>query len=668
MQSHRIELYGQVIELPAPKVFANSIHKVFNPIENNWHNKIINNFYNIFENLDEVYENSDKLARDVLSESVNAAMGILAKNSIYDVDEQKFIECYLSKYDVWDDHFEMVASQYESIIEETAQKDAYRTQRRLNRRKLVGFGPAPSMENGYRSPQQYADFSNAVDNIGHGIFNMMAKGLTAIGNSIKKDEIFKNPKTVKSIDSAVCSIILASKEAVVDALNERYDGAIHHYTKEEMQKASAIVTNVENGRIPKSDIKQTLLHGLQVFPYCRGVYALLLREFGSDGGGLDQVIQYFGMAALRDEKRKLIEAQKSGVEAMPIDGCKKKLLELAEYAKFIGYDEFDGEAKVILETAIKKEFERRRDSVNLDSVVACRANLPILAKVASEIGYQKFEAEAKVILHRAAKRDFRLEAGKYSLETPEDCETNLPRLKAFAKDVGFISFESWSAEVQEQAAKHAAEIAKQRNGARLRWAFILLIIGGIGLSRWVGHLENSESRRDKVVSHAPNAIERPSDAVVATPQQVEPQGSSEQNDVQANSGTAALGSSGITFDPGDVEEAPQSTNVENTPQSEEDRARAARIAELEKHNLVGAVAIYNQYTAIFRMNPKTSKMEVYAFPNGGSVYNQIVPICGDRSLCAISEFNKEWANNLMFDGVTAQFLITGVVLGVVKIE
>ena len=435
-----------------------------------------------------------------------------------------------------------------------------------------------------------------------------------------------------------------------------------------MQKASAIVTNVENGRIPKSDIKQTLLHGLQVFPYCRGVYALLLREFGSDGGGLDQVIQYFGMAALRDEKRKLIEAQKSGVEAMPIDGCKKKLLELAEYAKFIGYDEFDGEAKVILETAIKKEFERRRDSVNLDSVVACRANLPILAKVASEIGYQKFEAEAKVILHRAAKRDFRLEAGKYSLETPEDCETNLPRLKAFAKDVGFISFESWSAEVQEQAAKHAAEIAKQRNGARLRWAFILLIIGGIGLSRWVGHLENSESRRDKVVSHAPNAIERPSDAVVATPQQVEPQGSSEQNDVQANSGTAALGSSGITFDPGDVEEAPQSTNVENTPQSEEDRARAARIAELEKHNLVGAVAIYNQYTAIFRMNPKTSKMEVYAFPNGGSVYNQIVPICGDRSLCAISEFNKEWANNLMFDGVTAQFLITGVVLGVVKIE
>ena len=141
MQSHRIELYGNIIDLPAPRVFANSIYRIFNPIENNWHNRIIDNFYNIFKNLDDVYENSEKIAQEVLSESVSAALGTLAENSIYDVDEKNFIECYLNKYDIWDNHFEMVASQYESLIEETAQKDAYRTQRRLHRSKLVGFGP-----------------------------------------------------------------------------------------------------------------------------------------------------------------------------------------------------------------------------------------------------------------------------------------------------------------------------------------------------------------------------------------------------------------------------------------------------------------------------------------------------------------------------------------------
>ena len=92
MQSHRIELYGNIIDLPAPRVFANSIYRIFNPIENNWHNRIIDNFYNIFKNLDDVYENSEKIAQEVLSESVSAALGILAENSIYDVDEKNFIE------------------------------------------------------------------------------------------------------------------------------------------------------------------------------------------------------------------------------------------------------------------------------------------------------------------------------------------------------------------------------------------------------------------------------------------------------------------------------------------------------------------------------------------------------------------------------------------------
>ena len=101
MQSHRIELYGNIIDLPAPRVFANSIYRIFNPIENNWHNRIIDNFYNIFKNLDDVYENSEKIAQEGRSESVSAALGILAENSIYDVDEKNFIECYLNKYDIF---------------------------------------------------------------------------------------------------------------------------------------------------------------------------------------------------------------------------------------------------------------------------------------------------------------------------------------------------------------------------------------------------------------------------------------------------------------------------------------------------------------------------------------------------------------------------------------
>ncbi len=400
MQSHRIELYGNIIDLPAPRVFANSIYRIFNPIENNWHNRIIDNFYNIFKNLDDVYENSEKIAQEVLSESVSAALGILAENSIYDVDEKNFIECYLNKYDIWDNHFEMVASQYESLIEETAQKDAYRTQRRLHRSKLVGFGPAPSMENGYRSPQQYANFSNAVDNIGHGIFNMMAKGATAIGNSIKKDEIFKNQKTVKSIDSAVCSIIFASKAAVIDALNERHDGIIHNYTKEEVQKASAILSNVENGRVPESDIKKEILGLFTIYPYDDRIYKHLLTKFGADSGRLDTVAEYFGISSLANEKEKI--------------------------------------------------FQTKLNDVNLSSIDSIQSNIRTFRDFANKIGYLGYEKDLEELLDVAREKDFQMEVAKYQLRTHSECDQNLVALEKYANKIGYSRFADWAAQVRKK--------------------------------------------------------------------------------------------------------------------------------------------------------------------------------------------------------------------------
>lgn len=414
MQSHRIELYGNIIDLPAPRVFANSIHRLFNPIENNWHNRIIDNFYNIFKNLDDVYENSDKLAQEVLSESVSAALGILAENSIYDVDEQNFIECYLNKYDIWDNHFEMVASQYESIIEETAQKDAYRTQRRLNRSKLVGFGPAPSMENGYRSPQQYANFSNAVDNIGHGIFNMMAKGVTAIGNSIKKDEIFKNPTTVKALDSAVSSIILASKAAVIDALNERNGGAIHNYTKEEVQKANAILANIENGRIPRPDIQKEILGLFAIYPYDERIYKHLLTKFGADSGKLDTVAEYFGISSLANEKEKI--------------------------------------------------FRSKLNDANLSSVDAIQSNLKLFRDFANNIGYSGHEKDLEELLDVAREKEFQLEVAKYQLRTPSELDQNIPILENYAQNINYKKFTSWASNMRGEleAAQKQQEIKQQQ--------------------------------------------------------------------------------------------------------------------------------------------------------------------------------------------------------------
>lgn len=394
IQPHRIELFGHIIDLSAPKVFANSIHRTWRPIEEKWHNLINDDFYKIFENLDDVYENSDKLAQNVLEESVNAALGILTENSIYDIDERNFLENYLSKYEIWDEHFELVASQYESIIEETAQKDAYRTQRRLNRSKLVGFGPAPSLENGYRSPQSYANFSNTVDNIGHGIFNMMAKGITAIGNSIKKDGIFKSPATVKAIDSAVSSIILASKAAVIDALNERHSGVIHNYTKEEEQKANAILVNVENGRIPESDIKNQILSLFAIYPYDERIYKYLLTKFGVDSGRLDAVADYFGISGLANEKEKIFRSKLNDANLSSVDAIQSSIGLFRDFANNIGYSGCEKDLAELLDLVREKEFQMEVAKYQLRTISEWDQNIPILEKYAHGINYKKFTSWA----------------------------------------------------------------------------------------------------------------------------------------------------------------------------------------------------------------------------------------------------------------------------------
>lgn len=400
MQSHRIELYGHIIDLPAPKVFANSIRSTFKPIERKWHQIIIDDFYKIFKNLDDVYENSDKFAQDVLSESVNSALGILAKHSIYDVDERIFTDDYLRKYEVWHKYFEVIASEYESLIEETAQKDAYRTRRRLNRSRLVGFGPPPSKENGYRTAQSYANFSNTVDNIGHGIFNMMAKGVTAIENSIKKDEIFKSPRTVEAIDSAVCSIISASKEAVIDVLNERYGGVVHTYTAEEMQKANAILINVENGRIPDSDVQKQILSLFAIYPYDERIYTHLLIRFGPDDGSLDKAAEYFGISILEDEKEKI--------------------------------------------------FQSKLEEIDVSSVSAINSNIFFLEKFANNIGYSGYGKIIKKLLDATREKEFKLEVTKYELRNPTDFDENLSKLEKYACQIGYDHFEEWAAEVREK--------------------------------------------------------------------------------------------------------------------------------------------------------------------------------------------------------------------------
>ncbi|WP_233808927.1 hypothetical protein [Paraburkholderia sp. HP33-1] len=405
MQPNKIEIFDSFIEISCDKVNTNSIHKEFNSLTREQVNLLESNFYTRFANLDELYEKSDELAYDVLRKAIDQAMKSLATHEIYEIAEKQFLSRFVEPYATWEEDFEPIAAQYEAIVENTAELDAHRTARRQNRRQWVGF----NQEAVYQ-----ADAKNVISNVGHGVFNLMAKGVTAIGNSVKKDEIFKSRKTVSQIINGVTNIINAAFLGTIDAINSVKPGTVYAYSAEEISKSKALVESVENGRIPMEKIPLNLIHAINFYPYSQKIYTLLFQNCGGDKGRLDAIITYFGMKNLDAEKRKL--------------------------------------------------FENKLKELNASTVFEFQANVAALQQYADTIEYSDYESVLNKALEIVKENDFNNEVKKYPLQTLAECDQNLPLLEDYCTQIGYNKFRDWSSNIRRkiEAVHEQEEIKKQK--------------------------------------------------------------------------------------------------------------------------------------------------------------------------------------------------------------
>ena len=437
-----IELYAHPINFPQNKAETNTIRKVFYQMAFDWHENIKNNFFNIFNDLDDLYNKSDSYANQVRHESISQAMKFLADHEIYDMTEQQFYQNFMSDYDTWDEDFNIIASKYEAIVERTEGLHAYRTARRKSRDKWVGYNAAGQGE---------AFAKNITSNIGHGVFNLAAAGLNAIGDSIKKNDIFKSPSTLNQVAEGLYNIVIAAFEATIDAINSEIGNTFYKYSNEESSKVEAIVEGINSGRIPEDKILPSLIKAIQLYPYNRDIYILFLSNFGDHDRSLEAVMNYFGIASLANEKKKIFELKRSKVSLASLEDCLVNLTILEEYAKSIGYEDFKEESQKLLEAAKKQEFEKRLSSTDLSTVSACKVNIPILQEFANQIGYKGFEKDSTEILNHAIESDFKLKLGATNLTTVSACKVNIPILQEFANQIGYKSFEKDSAEILNRA-------------------------------------------------------------------------------------------------------------------------------------------------------------------------------------------------------------------------
>lgn len=443
MEAKRLELFGKVIELAPDKVCANAIRIAFTPLELAQRRRIAEGFVDLFSNLDGLYERADLIANEIRSLAIEQAMKVLAAHGLYEVSEQQFFDQFMDPYDCWDQDFEPIVDAYEAMVERTADLDAHRTARRQNRAKWVGLN-----ERGVHE----ADAKNIISNVGHGVFNLMAKGVTAIGNAIKKDEIFKSQRTLALVRDAMGDIVTAACTGTIDALSTLKPGSVHLYTQDEVARSAAIVEHVQKGRVPATDLLPALLRAIEAFPYDRDVYVLLLQHLGGDVGRLDAVVAYFGLAALDPEKKQLFEARRRGVDLSTLEALDAQLPALIAYAQEIGYGSFAQEAIKLRKTAARRSFDSRMHVLGEASVAEIQMKSDALRAYAAEISVEGADEALTQLLMAARLREFTQEAAKYPLVSVEDCNRNLPLLETYACQIGFDGFGAWAETTRKRAA------------------------------------------------------------------------------------------------------------------------------------------------------------------------------------------------------------------------
>ena len=217
--------------------------------------------------------------------------GILIRQKIYDIDANRFFQdFYRDDYFCWEEAFDSVQDQYMAIRLEQKQLDEYRTMRRKNRSRWVGWGVGIGCA---IKGAAKAGAMNMASGALHGLFNAGAKVLSMADESLQKSSLYKSSSTKDTLIGAIYASVFGIHLAVWD-MTEQRNGKMRVECLEPGadKQAAAIVNNFAG--MSKDEIRRMLPRVMLMNPYDENLYRELFSIFGDSDGGLQKAARYFG--------------------------------------------------------------------------------------------------------------------------------------------------------------------------------------------------------------------------------------------------------------------------------------------------------------------------------------------------------------------------------------
>lgn len=283
------------------------------------------------KNLDQLIEKASDLAIPCILDSVDVAVQFLLSQKMYDVDSEHFIDTFYQPHDRWTAAFDVIADSYAEIVHSAEELDTYRTSRRQGRGQIVGggFGVGGAVKG-----MAMAGAANLAIGAVHGAFNLAAKGISAVGDAVKKNSIFSKPETKDSLVNALYNSVFNVHLALLDVLrNSNQDQAFQRVSSEDQDKASRMLKNLQQGRLGDADKSGVLRNVLTLDPYLSEAYEYAMTTYGDANGELENAAKFFHINLHKKKEAQIRVLINTKTEA----DTKVSLDKVHDAEKFLGY-------------------------------------------------------------------------------------------------------------------------------------------------------------------------------------------------------------------------------------------------------------------------------------------------------------------------------------------
>ena len=279
------------------------------------------------DNVEALIDDTERAYVILMDKVAESCVNFLNKNNIFDLDKDQLLKIHAKNYtSEFDEAHDSLMERYEAIIENEADKDAYRTARRQGRSRWVGFTDEAHAN---------ARLGNAAMGALHGTANIIGKIGSSIGATVKKSAIFKDLDLRKSLADGALNDAVRIHFTLADHVQSK-GWKIAAPTSENHRKADYMFDKLDENTDPNHAL-DTTIEILELDPYKTSVYAYLVNKFGDKNCEVKTLATVFGCGQnLEDYKLALVEKCYESLPKATLEDAKNSKVQLTAFCESLG--------------------------------------------------------------------------------------------------------------------------------------------------------------------------------------------------------------------------------------------------------------------------------------------------------------------------------------------